>query len=126
LAALAKEHLAKLPAEDPLYDVTREAHRYLEALAERTGTKLAPFGAVSLWGMVGNYTQEDVFVDTLRPFWKALLTMDPQNTPMEGEHILVFCEHEQDEPCTAHEIYLGKSGELVVTLHDDLPFSFGL
>ena len=67
VAELAKQHM-------PPEDGNREARWFLQALAERTGANPGPKGGLSTWGIVGNYTDEDEFVETLRPFWKALLS----------------------------------------------------
>ena len=118
VAALAKEHM-------PPEDGSREARWFLQALAERTGNNPGPKGGLSTWGIVGNYTDKDEFVETLRPFWKALLS-DPEGGPCSFEHILIFVEHEQTERATAIEIFLDddeNKDSLIVKKHE-CPFAW--
>ena len=93
VATLAKEHAAKLPSDA---DGEREAHWFLEDLAGRTGNNRGPKGGLSLWGIVGNYTMPEVFVETLKPFWRDLLA-GVDGGPCDFEHVLVFYEREQSE-----------------------------
>ena len=46
----------------------REAQWFLEDLSNRTGRNPGPKGGLSTWGIVGNYTDKDEFIETLRPF----------------------------------------------------------
>jgi hypothetical protein len=98
VAKLAKKHM-------PPEDGNREARWFLMELAARTGTNPGPKGGLATWGIVGNHTNEDEFVETLLPFWKALLA-GVDGGPNSFEHILVFVEHEGTERPTAIEIYL--------------------
>ena len=84
-----------------------------------------PNGGLSTWGIVGNYTDADDFVKTLRPFWKALLS-DPKGGPCQFEHILVFVEHEQSERATAIEIFLadGESEKSLTVKKHECPFTW--
>lgn len=68
VAELAKKHIR--PEDDR--DASEEARWFLKDLAGRTGRNPGPKGGLSVWGMVGNYTAEDVFVDELRPFWEGV------------------------------------------------------
>jgi len=118
VAELAKKHM-------PPEDGNREARWFLQSLAERTGFNPGPKGGLSTWGIVGNYTDEDEFVETLRPFWKALLS-EVYGGPHSFEHILVFVEHEQTERATAIEIFLADADSidsLTVKKHE-CPFAW--
>ena len=112
VAALAKKHLELIPDEH------REAKWFLEDLSNRTGNNPGPKGGLSLWGMVGNYTDEDEFVSVLTPFWIELLA-GVDGGPLDHEHILVFSEHEQTEQTQAHELYIeeGNPSSLIVKKH---------
>lgn len=118
VAALAKQHM-------PPEDGNREARWFLQALAERTGDNPGPKGGLSTWGIVGNHTDEDEFVETLRPFWKALLS-EVDGGPCSFEHILVFVEHEQTERATAIEIFLadGENPETLTIKKHECPFAW--
>jgi len=118
VAALAEKHL-------PETEECREAKWFLEDLAKRTGNNPGPKGGLSTWGMVGNYTDEEEFVEVLRPFWKDLLS-DVDEGPCSFEHVLVFVEHEQTERATAFEIYRDDDDDaetLTVKKHE-CPFSW--
>lgn len=99
-----------------------EAKWFLEDLSGRTGRNPGPKGGLSVWGMVGNYTDGDEFVEVLKPFWRELLD-GVLNGPLDFEHIMVFVEHEQSERAFAYEIAVnqdnwpGPNGALEVTKH---------
>lgn len=109
VAELAKKYM-------PPEDANREARLFLQELSERTGMNYGAKGGLSTWGMVGNHTDEDKFVDTLRPFWKALL-LGVDGGPRSFEHILIFVEHEGAERATAIEIFLDQHEALVIKKH---------
>ena len=119
---------------DPVADLARrhmlpdgantEARLFLQTLASRSGPNDGPKGGLSMWGIVGNYTDEDQFIDALRPFWRALLD-DVDGGPCAIEHVLVFVEHSQARRAAAIEIGLDQDGMLAVTKHL-CPFSWGV
>jgi hypothetical protein len=126
VAALAKEHLAGTDYQ------CREAKWFLESLSQRTGTNAGTKGGLSLWGICGNYTNGEEFVEELKPFWEDLLKSDTEGGPLYFEHILVFVEPEQSEQTIAYEIFLDedlsyfpptRGGDLVVKVHE-CPFCF--
>lgn len=116
IAALAQKHLSSMLSKDD-----REPKWFLEDLSKRTGTNPGPKGGLSLWGMVGNYTHVDKFVEVLRPFWEELLR-EYIGDICDHEHILVFEEQEQREKTTAYEIFLDPVN-LIVKVHE-CPFAF--
>lgn len=121
VAALATKHR---PAIVAVLDDKRcfEANWFLEDLAKRTGANHGPKGGLSLWGMVGNYTSEDKFVEVLMPFWKDLLGID--GGPCSHEHVLIFFEREQTERTTAIEIFLEDDEETIAVKEHECPFTF--
>lgn len=125
VAKLAAKHLPTV-TEDKVDGYT-EAFWFLSDLSKRTGDNHGPKGGLSLWGMTGNYTNGDIFVETLRPFWEEMLRNEIG--PLDFEHILVFVEPEQTEQTTAYEIFLEEKtgsderGPLVIKKHA-CPFSF--
>lgn len=129
VAALAAEVLATLPAGADPDNLCREANWFLADLAKRTGPNPGPKGGLSLWGVVGNYTDEDRFVETLRPFWEKLIDSARGNGdgPMNFERVVVFFEHQGVEAAGAIEIYWGndrRRTDLRVRRHDRLPFTW--
>ena len=135
VAALAARHLARLgrwteeELGKPELPGLTEARWFLQDLSTRTGENRGPKGGLSLWGMVGNHTKPDAFVELLRPFWLELYTV--KDGPHGHEHILVFYEFEQSEHANAIEIWrpeapddLTPTGELVVRKHECLPFAW--
>lgn len=116
VAAIAKKHLTK-----ELEDECREAAWFLTDLSKRTGRNPGPKGGLSMWGIIGNYTRGQDFVDALMPFWSELLSDKANdNAPFSFEHILVFVEPEQSEQATAFEIFRAEprgSGEILVQEH---------
>jgi hypothetical protein len=120
VAELAKKHL--LLASNNNY--TKEATWFLKDLAIRTGSNPGPKGGMSLWGIIGNYTNVEDFVVTLKPFWVDLLT-GVEDGPHSFEHILVFEEREQAERAIAYEIFLEEPDhkEFTVRKHE-LPFAW--
>lgn len=118
VAALAAKHL-------PFVGECMEAQWFLEDLSKRTGENLGSKGGLSLWGMVGKYTNGEEFVEVLKPFWKELL-QKVDGGPNSFEHILVFIEREQSEQATAFEIFLKDldSPELLLVKKHDCPFTW--
>lgn len=121
VAELARKHL---PAQD---EECIEAKWFLDDLSKRTGGNPGPKGGLSTWGIVGNYTLGETFVEKLRPFWIDLLA-GVEGGPHDFEHIIVFEEREQTEQAKAFEIFLKENfdgtpvpGDLVIREHD-LPF----
>ena len=99
-----------------------EADWYLKDLSERTGHNDGPKGGLSLWGIVGNYTSADNFVESLEKFWIELFKTEAG--PFDFEHIIVFSEMEQSEMAQAHEIsYDEKKNKINVKVHN-LPFAW--
>ena len=118
VAALAIKHL-------PSQSTMNETRWFLEDLAVRSGINRGPKGGLSLWGIVGNYSNGDEFCEALRPFWIDLLRGVPGG-PLGFEHVLVFCEPEQSERATAFEIiYHEESDTVEILKHEDLPFRWG-
>lgn len=124
VAALAKKHRPSI-ADDS--DAHRAAGWFLDDLAERTGENRGPKGGLSLWGMVGNYTEVEAFCDCLKPFWIDLLS-EVEGGPCNHERIIVFEEPEQREAATAYEIGWDDPGSevrsLIIKKHESLPFSW--
>lgn len=123
IAVLARDALEVFDSEE---DGAREAKWFLESLASRSGTNPGPKGGLSFWGLVGNYTDADRFVDVLRPFFRNVLG-DSDGGPCSHERILVFSEREQSEAATCHEIFWEDDNtreKLVVRKHEQLPFSW--
>jgi hypothetical protein len=117
VAELAKKHL---PLMTEQADGAREARWFLEDLSKRTGGNKGPKGGLSLWGITGNYTRGEAFVEALRPFFTEMFAT--QTEIFDHEHILVFEEPEQSEQCIAHEISF-ESGVMKVKRHE-CPFAF--
>lgn len=127
VAALAREHLARLSG-GPGGQVVRaikEVQWFLQDLAMRTGPNPGPKGGLCLWGIIGNSTMAEWFVDELRPFWFDLLASDDDNTDSD-DHILVFCQKDiNGPPPSVFQIGLTEAGDaLEISRFDDLPFSW--
>jgi len=136
VATLAKKHLDSVQTCD-----IDEAKWFLEDLSKRTGNNFGIKGGLSLWGMVGNYTNGQGFAIVLKPFWLDLLTLGIDDGdwggPLYFEHILIFVEPEQSNRMTAYEIYLSENAQdraigedkhtfnqddLIIKEHKELPF----
>lgn len=122
VAELAKNHLMEISG-----DTCKEAKWFLESLSERTGKNPGPKGGLSLWGMVGNFTDGDIFVRILNGFWKDLLS-EIEGGPRSDERILVFVEHEQSDYAEAYEIFLedDENPETLKIKKHGCPFSWGV
>jgi len=122
VAALAKKHLPTIGNDAP------DAVLFLEALASRTGRNAGPKGGLSLWGMIGNYTSGDDFVEALRPFWGDLLS-GVAGGPRWFERVVVFVEREQRNSPTAYQIGFDDPDSpnrvIAIQKHELLPFSWG-
>lgn len=99
VAQLALHHLSLETIDN------REALQFLSELSRRYGPNPGAKGGLSIWGIVGNWTDEDAFVTQLESFWGELLSGKIEGGPCSFEHVLVFVEHEQSEQATAYEIY---------------------
>lgn len=81
-----------------------EAKWFLGDLSERTGANRGPKGGLSLWGIVGNYTDGWRFADSLRGFWCDILGCE--GGPHRFERIVVIEEEEGSHQARAHMVYL--------------------
>lgn len=125
VALLAKQHLAALNlcSDENLDSVP--ARWFLQALSERTGQNFGPRGGLSQWGMIGNYTKADSFVEQLSRFWFHLLTLALPGGPARSSHILVFYELPDSLYANAFELMLDdKWKQLVIKHHVALPFKW--
>lgn len=119
VAKAATEYLATMEFK------SRDAGWYLETLAERTGANDGPKGGVSHWGIVGNYTNLDEFIEDLKPFWEKLLRDEIDGGPHMFEHIIILYEAEQSEATTVVEIGIEEITEkFFVKNHGAMPFAF--
>ena len=126
VAELAQKHLPLIREADE-----QEAISFLEELRSRTGTNPGTKGGMSLWGMVGNRTDPEKFVESLRPFWDDLLRSQIEGGPLWFNHIVVFYEFEEQNHSNALEIFLTgdfrtplASRPLVINKHEQLPFQW--
>jgi hypothetical protein len=132
VAELAKKHLAEMPKTmtsswgEPV-SIPRECVWFLEELSKRTGPNMGHKGGLSMWGIVGNYTVPEDFVEVLRPFWRELL-LGVDDGPLDFEHVIVFFEREQSDQAECFEIWLPDgakhSGVGVEIKHHRLPFKW--
>lgn len=117
VAALAKKHLLTIG------DDCNEARWFLEALSGRTGNNPGPKGGLSLWGIIGNYSDGEKFVEVLKSFWTELLTGEIDGGPCSHENIVVMVEREQTE--WAEAIQIGcEDGKLEIKRCERLPFAW--
>ncbi len=120
VAALAgKQRAADMEESCP------EAAAFVRYLAIRSGRNIGPKGGVSVWGMIGNYTNVGKFVEVLEPFWKELLS-GIEGGPCPFEHVVVLYEMEQSEKACAYEIYQethrSQIKDGLIIKHHELPF----
>ncbi len=115
VAKIAKRHLEEV--EDCF-----EAQMFLKELSVRTGWNPGPKGGLSLWGITGNYTSPDHFVEKLHPFWLDLFRSE--GGPLDFEHIIVFCEPEQREYASCHEISYDEDTDKLEIKGHVLPFAW--
>lgn len=101
VAFVANKHFERSCGPD-----AKESAWFLRDLAGRTGENPGPKGGLSLWGIIGNYTDHAKFVDDLHDFWVELLSGEVEGGPCEHHHILVFYENEQSEQAHCYEIGL--------------------
>lgn len=122
VAGVARRHLKSLSA------VEGEAWSFLDDLSRRVGANPGPKGGLSLWGIVGNRTDAERFVEVLRPFWAELLSGAVENGPCSHEHVMVFYEEEGSEAANAIEIGWddedSATRQIVAAHHRKLPFSW--
>ena len=116
VAALALKHLPTIPAN------AREARWFLESLSKRSGENLGPKGGLSLWGIVGNYTNGAEFCDVLRPFWLELIGGEVGGI-CNFENVVVICEAEDSGAATAYQVSFDEdNGAVAVKTSERLPF----
>ena len=118
----AKDFLTKNSLDSE--DGSREAKWFVEDCATGRGYVCGPKGALYTWGLVGNYTNAEKFVEVLMPFWDQLLGK-AKDCGFDFEHINVFYEPEQSEQAQCYEIYReahDKKGAILIKHHDALPF----
>jgi hypothetical protein len=120
VAALAREMLNRE------YEAV-EAKWFLDALSGRTGENPGPKGGLSLWGIVGNYSNGELFCSSLMPFWDRLLSEVPGG-PLDFESVVVLEEQEQSEAATAYQIGWDEPNSadrrIVIKKCERLPFSW--
>lgn len=122
---LATEFLERIADNDD--HAYEELQAMLKAYIDGKGFFEGPKGILFNWGYVGNYTNGEVFANTLREFLKEL-----RNHACTGfgdsAHALVFVEIEGTESATCYEIKPNDDSDesyLVVVEHKDLPFCWG-
>lgn len=112
-------------------DAGKTASWFLESLSTRIGANPGPKGGLSLWGMVGNYTNVEEFCEILLPFWRELLAENNSfnGSPFSFERVVVFEEQEQSNAATAYEIgwndWDSPEREIVIKKSARLPFAWG-
>jgi len=115
LIAIAKNHI-----NDP--DLSFEASGYLRYIIQGKSVATGPKGSLSTWGMVGNYTSHENFVDGLVPFWSDLYKND--DVLFKFERIIVFCEPEQSQRAECYEIRYDAQQKGVLRAFHSLPFAW--
>lgn len=113
VAALAREHLARLSGgpDGRVVRAIKEVQWFLQDLANRTGPNPGSKGGLCLWGIIGNSTMAEWFVDELKPFWFDLLACEDDNTDSD-DHILVFCQKDiNGPPPSVYQIALNEAGD---------------
>lgn len=131
VAKLAAKHLEQIKEQHgsaDWWDKAEVSSWFLADLAKRSGPNPGRKGGLSLWGMVGNYTDVEGFCETLKPFWSDLLS-EINGGPLDFERVIVFEEEEQSEAATAYEImwddYESETRQIIIKAHKRLPFSWG-
>lgn len=115
IAELAKKHVET-------FAEWCEAKMYLEDISTRKGHNPGRKGGLSMWGIVGNYTCVDKFIEDLKPFF--IEVYQNQVGPLDFEHIIIFSEPEQSEQATAHEISYDEESKKLNIKEHGLPFSW--
>ncbi len=98
VAEVAREHLQWSEG------LTRESQWYLQELSQREGKNFGPKGGLLLWGLVGNATDVEQFVEELRPFWADILGERRPGLPLSHHRVVVLYEEEQTEAANAYQI----------------------
>jgi hypothetical protein len=125
VARLAEKHAALVPEGAP-----DERFHFLRDLCGREGENFGPKGGVSTWGIIGNYTSADAFVQSLSAFWEDLLGQDGDDWhgPLPQNRVVVFYEVEQSERAKCYEIGwddpFSSERKMCYWHHEDLPFSW--
>lgn len=135
VAALARKHLEIGTVSETEEHGKREAYWYLEELSKRTGQNPGQKGGLSLWGIIGNYTNVEAFIEVLNPFWLDLLSCALEGGPSDYDVVTIFYQPEQTSTANVFVIRLAESRRalkmfpelkqsLRVAHHEDLPFSW--
>lgn len=125
VAGLAQKHADAVADGAPA-----ERLYFLQDLSDRTGENFGPKGGVSTWGIVGNYTRVDEFVESLSAFWDDLLGQegDDWRGPLPQNRAVVFYEVEQSGRANCYEIGwddpFSPERKMRYWHHEDLPFSW--
>jgi len=103
-------------------DNPREVNDMLGAFFEGKGFFSGRKGELFNWGYVGNYTDPELFVESITPFLEHLRSND--TSFLDFEHALVFYEREQFGYCDCYEIKPEDAADskLIVVEHKELPF----
>jgi len=97
-----------------------EAYWFLDALLDKKNYNCGPKGELFTWGIVGNCTSAENFVDSLEGLFEQMLKGEV--SIMDFEHILVFWESEQSEQANAYELFLDDDTKKIVKKEHELPF----
>lgn len=123
LAAIAKRYHDILSKEGhytgPENRKLLECNMFLADLTTRTGMAKGPKGGVVQWGIVGNWTVGDTFVEVLKPFWEEILKETVGN-------VVVMAQDEQTPYVNCWVIRLDDDDELLTITEHQLPISFGM
>lgn len=117
VSTIASECLKDLMAKGE--EACPESIMFLEDLAGRSGSNPGSKGGLSLWGIIGNYTNLWKFAeDDLAPFWRRLLSGKIPGGPGIDERVIIFCEKEQAERSVAIEVYLDWRNNYILVLKE--------
>lgn len=119
IAALAKKHLDER-GYNGFEPGERDARIFLKDASRRSGNNPGPKGGLFLWGITGNYSEADKFIEQLMPFWEEMFENEIEI--FSFENIVVFEEVEQRGYATAYEI--SWDDKVIVRKHK-CPFMWG-
>ena len=96
---IARKHLEKLTCKDK--ETFNEAHWFFESVISGKSFFGGPKGDFWAWGVIGNYTNVEEFIELTKPFFMELYKCGEL---LEHDRVIFQCEPEQNESVSIYQL----------------------
>lgn len=104
---IAEKHGDKLPPPTENWEVYRETRLFFESVISGKSYFGGPKGDFWCWGLIGNHTSMDTFIELTKPFFMDLFACGEL---LESARVIYMHEPEDAESVDIYQLYV--SGEV--------------